>query len=558
MIRPVRRAWRGNKGTTEMAVIDSKVDVHGDGFAHNREGMLERIKAWREIEAKGRAEEAAKQERFEKRGQILPRERVHLMLDRGSPWLELSTLCGYGQHDDKDGSLAGGNQIAGIGYVSGTRCLIVASNSAIKGGTMTPWGVQKTLRLQEIALDQRLPVVSMIESGGANLLYQAEVFIPGGKTFANQCRLSAAGIPQVTVVHGSSTAGGAYMPGLSDYVIMVRKQAKVFLAGPPLLKAATGEIADDEDLGGAEMHCQVAGTSEFIAENDADGIRLAREVMANIGWNADRPPLQLREVRAPRYDVEEICGVVPADYRRPYDPREVIARIADDSDFLDFKTEYDTQTICGRAVIEGHQVGIIANNGPITTKGATKAGQFIQQCCQSNIPIVYLMNTTGYMVGSDSEQGGIVKHGSKMIQAVANAHVPQITIVMGGSFGAGNYGMCGRGFGPDFIFAWPNSRTSVMGGEQAAGVMEIITREKYEKQGKAIDEAEEKRLAAVRQQIVDQFDRESDAFAASARMFDDGIIDPRDTRRVLGLCLSVCREAKLRQLHGNSFGVARL
>jgi len=541
-----------------MAVIESRVNVDGAEYAQNRDGMLARIQAWRDIEAKGRSEEAAKLEKFEKRGQILPRERVHLLLDRGSPWLELSTLCGYKQHDDKDGSLAGGNQIAGIGYVSGTRCLVVASNSAIKGGTMTPWGVQKTLRLQEIALDQKLPVVSLIESGGANLLYQAEVFIPGGKTFANQCRLSAAGIPQVTVVHGSSTAGGAYMPGLSDYVIMVRKQAKVFLAGPPLLKAATGEIAEDEDLGGAEMHCQVAGTSEFIAENDADGIRLAREVVTNLHWNADRPQLELREVRAPRYDVDELCGVVPADYKKPYDPREVIARLADNSEFLDFKVEYDSQTICGRAVIQGHQVGIIANNGPITTKGATKAGQFIQQCCHSNIPIVYLMNTTGYMVGSESEQGGIVKHGSKMIQAVANATVPQITIVMGGSFGAGNYGMCGRGFGPDFIFAWPNSRTSVMGGEQAAGVMDIITREKLAKQGKPPGEQEEQMLAAYRQKIIDQFEAESDAFAASARMFDDGLIDPRDTRKVLGLCLSICREARQRDVHGNTFGVARL
>ena len=470
------------------------------------------------------------------------------MLDRGSPWLELSTLCGYKQHDDKDGSLAGGNMIAGIGYVSGTRCLIVASNSAIKGGTMTPWGVQKTLRLQEIALQQKLPVVSMIESGGANLLYQAEVFIPGGKTFANQCRLSAAGIPQITVVHGSSTAGGAYMPGLSDFVVMVRKRAKVFLAGPPLLKAATGEIAKDEDLGGADMHCSVAGTAEFLAENDADGIRIAREIVQSINWNAQKPKLELREVRAPLYDIEELCGVAPPDYKKPVDCREVIARLVDGSEFLDFKTEYDQQTICGRAVLQGHQIGIISNNGPITVKGATKAGQFIQQCCQSNIPIVYLMNTTGYMVGTESEQGGIVKHGSKMIQAVANATVPQITIVMGGSFGAGNYGMCGRGFGPHFIFAWPNSRTSVMGGEQAAGVMEIITRQKWEAEGKMMGETDEKMLAMLRQQVISQFDKESHAFAATARLFDDGLIDPRDTRKVLGLTLSVCREAKLRQV----------
>jgi len=274
-----------------MPVIESKIDTLSDSFKANREGMLQFIADWRAVEQKGRDEEESKRGRFHKRNQLLPRERLHLMLDRGSPWLEFSTLCGYKLHDDKDGSLAGGNMIAGIGYVSGTRCLVVASNSAIKGGTMTPWGVQKTLRLQEIALQQKLPVVSMIESGGANLLYQAELFIPGGKTFANQCRLSAAGIPQVTIVHGSSTAGGAYMPGLSDYVIMIRKNAKVFLAGPPLLKAATGEIAKDEDLGGAEMHAQVAGTTEFLAENDGDGIRMARDIVRSLHWNAQRPKL---------------------------------------------------------------------------------------------------------------------------------------------------------------------------------------------------------------------------------------------------------------------------
>lgn len=541
-----------------MPIIESRVDVHSPGFAANREGMLKLIADWRAVEQKGRDEEESKRSRYHRRQQLLPRERVHLMLDRGSPWLELSTLCGYRLHDDKDGSLAGGNMIAGIGYVAGTRCLVVASNSAIKGGTMTPFGVQKTLRLQEMALQQKLPVVSMIESGGANLLYQAELFIPGGRTFANQARLSAAGIPQVTVVHGSSTAGGAYMPGLSDYVVMVRKNAKVFLAGPPLLKAATGEIADDEDLGGADMHGRVAGTCEFLAENDADGVRIAREIVRNLHWNDRRPVLPLREVRAPRHDIEELCGVVPPDYRKPYDCREVIARLVDDSDFQEFKADFDQQTVCGRAVLQGHPIGIISNNGPITTRGANKAGQFIQLCCQADIPIVYLMNTTGYMVGTESEQGGIVKHGSKMIQAVANATVPQLTIVMGGSFGAGNYGMCGRGFGPHFIFAWPNSRTSVMGGEQAAGVMEIITRQKWETQGKTMTETDEKMLASLRQSIVQQFEAESHAFAATARLFDDGLIDPRDTRRVLGLCLSVCREAQRRDVSPSHFGVARL
>lgn len=540
-----------------MTILESRVNTQDDTFRSNREGMLAAVAALREVEASVRATEEKARAKYHKRGQMLPRERVHLLLDRGSPFLELSTLCGYKQHDDKDGSLAGGNMIAGIGYVEGVRCLIVASNSAIKGGTMTPWGVQKTLRLQEIALQQKLPVVSLIESGGANLMYQAELFIPGGRTFANQARLSAAGIPQVTIVHGSSTAGGAYMPGLSDYVIMVRKNAKVFLAGPPLLKAATGEIAVDEDLGGAEMHCQQAGTAEFLAENDADAIRIARDVVRGLHWNADRPEVPRLPVRAPQYDIEEICGVVSADYRKPYDPREVIARLVDGSEFLEFKVEYDRQTVCGRAVIDGHAVGIISNNGPITTAGATKAGQFIQLCCQANIPIVYLMNTTGYMVGSASEQGGIVKHGSKMIQAVANATVPQITIVMGGSFGAGNYGMCGRGFGPHFIFAWPNSRTAVMGGEQAAKVMSIITREKWIKAGKDIGEQDEAILQMLEMQIINKFDEDSHPFAASSRLFDDGLIDPRDTRRVLALTLGVCREAQRRVVRPNSFGVAR-
>jgi geranyl-CoA carboxylase beta subunit len=540
-----------------MTVLESRINSQDEIFRANRDGMLAAVAALREVESKVRGSEEKARAKFHKRKQMLPRERLHLLLDRGSPFLELSTLCGYKMHDDRDGSLAGGNMIAGIGYVEGVRCLIVASNSAIKGGTMTPWGVQKTLRLQEIALQQKLPVVSMIESGGANLMYQAELFIPGGKTFANQARLSAAGIPQVTIVHGSSTAGGAYMPGLSDYVVMIRKQAKVFLAGPPLLLAATGEVAIDEDLGGAEMHTQLAGTAEFLAENDADGIRMARDIVRSLNWNADKPAVPRVPVRAPLYDIEEVCGVVSADYRKPFDPREVIMRLVDASEFLEFKNEYDKQTVCGRAVIDGHQVGIISNNGPITTAGATKAGQFIQLCCHANIPIVYLMNTTGYMVGSASEQGGIVKHGSKMIQAVANATVPQITIVMGGSFGAGNYGMCGRGFGPHFIFAWPNSRTAVMGGEQAAKVMSVITREKWNKEGRPIGEQEEFMLNALEQQIIGKFDEDGHAFAASARLFDDGLIDPRDTRRVLALTLSICREAPLRTVRRNSFGVSR-
>jgi geranyl-CoA carboxylase beta subunit len=338
---------------------------------------------------------------------------------------------------------------------------------------------------------------------------------------------------------------------------MVRKQAKVFLAGPPLLLAATGEVANDEDLGGAEMHCQVAGTSEFLAENDADAIRLAREVVASIDWNKARPIPANRPFCEPLYDPEELCGVVPVDYRKPYDCREVIARIVDGSEFLEFKGEYDSQTICGRAMIHGMPVGIIANNGPITTHGATKAGHFMQLCDQVDVPLVFLMNTTGYMVGSESEQGGIVKHGAKMIQAVANVRVPRITMVLGASFGAGNYGMSGRGFAPDFIFAWPNARTAVMGGEQAARVMGLVSREKFAKAGAAPPADIEAQLQAMEAGIIEQFDHDSHPLTGTARLYDDGLIDPRDTRRVLAFTLSICCEARSRVVKPNSFGVAR-
>ena len=537
--------------------IESRIDPGSATFQQHRADMLARVAELRAVEDKVRQTELAARDRFRKRGQLLPRERVTLLLDRGSPFLELSTLAGYKHHDDTDGSLAGGNTIIGIGFVSRVRCLVVASNAAIKGGTIAPFGVQKTLRAQEIALENRLPVVSLVESGGANLLYQQEIFIPGGTTFYNQARLSAAGIPQVTVVHGSSTAGGAYMPGLSDYVVMVRGKAKVFLAGPPLLKAATGEVATDEDLGGAEMHATVAGTAEFLAEDDGDGIRQAREIVARLGWNERLSHALVPEhaPAAPAYPPDELCGVVPVDYRKPYDCREVIARVVDDSELLDFKPLYDGLTICGRARIDGWPVGLIGNNGPITARGSVKAAQFIQLCCQADVPIVYLQNTTGYMVGTESEQAGIVKHGSKMIQAVANATVPQVTIVLGGSFGAGNYGMCGRGFHPRFIFSWPNSRTAVMGGEQAARVMAMVMVEKMQKRGVPGDP---KVIEAMAQPIVEQFDRESHPFNCSARLFDDGLIDPRDTRRVLALVLAVCREAKRRELSPTTFGAARM
>jgi geranyl-CoA carboxylase beta subunit len=539
-----------------MPIIESRIDPQSESFRANREQMLALISEFRALEQKVRDASNARRERFRARKQLLPRERVALLLDPGAPWLELSTLAGFRMHDDDgDAGIQGGGGIAGVGYVSGIRCIVSANDSAIKGGTLTPMGVKKHLRVQEIAMQNKLPLVQLVESGGANLLYQAEMFVEGGRGFANQARLSAAGIPQVTVVHGSSTAGGAYLPGLSDYVILVRGRAKVFLAGPPLLRAATGEIATDEELGGAEMHATISGLGEYVAEDDADGVRIAREIMAKLPWNEQPPALPQRSFKEPRYAAEELAGVVPTDYRKPYDVREVIARIVDDSDYLDFKTMYGPHTVCGQAAIEGHAVGLIGNNGPIHADGASKAAQFIQLCCQANMPIVYLQNTTGYMVGREAEQAGIIKHGSKMIQAVANATVPQLTIHIGASFGAGNYGMCGRAYDPRFIFAWPSNRIAVMGGEQAAKVMAIVTEEKLKREGKPVDKA---KLGAMEQAIIKRVDAESTALYATARLWDDGLIDPRDTRKALGFCLSICREAALRPLKPITFGAGRM
>ncbi len=539
-----------------MPMFESRVDTRSEAFRANRDRMLALIDEFRSLEQRVRDASGSKLEKFRSRGQLLPRERIARLLDPASSFLELSTLAGYRMHDDDGGkNIEGGGSVIGIGFVSRKRCVVMANDSAIKGGSISPMGLKKTLRAQELALDNKLPVVNLVESGGANLLYQAEIFVDGGRVFANQARLSAAGIPQVTIVHGSSTAGGAYMPGLSDYVIVVRGKAMIFLAGPPLVKAATGEDATDEELGGAEMHATISGTAEHIADDDVHAVHIAREILAKMPWDDDLAPLCVLQGRPPRYDPDEILGIVPSDYRQPYDCREVIARIVDDSDFLAFKALYGSQTVCGHARIEGQACGIIANNGPIYPEGAAKAAHFIQACCQTGTPLIYLHNITGYMVGVEAEQGGIVKHGAKMIQAVANASVPQISVVIGGSFGAGNYGMCGRSYDPRFVFAWPNSRVAVMGGEQAAKVMEIITRAKYERMGMPVDD---EGLKGMTQGLRDKLDRESTALYATARLWDDGIIDPRDTRKVLGIALATCREASRRILRPSTFGVARM
>ena len=537
-----------------MPALRSALNTKSDAYRTNVARMTERLDQVRNLETQVRDGSADKRDKFEKRGQLLPRERVARLLDRGTPFLELSTLAGLGMHDD-DGkkSILGGGTIIGIGIVAGKRCLVTASDSALKGGTVSPMGLKKGLRAQEIARDNKLPVITLVESGGANLMYQSEIFVDGGRSFANQARLSAMGIPQIAVVHGSSTAGGAYLPGLSDYVVLVKGRSSIYLAGPPLVKAAIGEDATDEDLGGAEMHASVTGLAEYLTDNDAHAIALTRDLVDKLKWDAATSPRP--DVVAPLYDEQELLGCIPADDREPFDTREIIARIVDGSDFLEFKSEYGSETLCGHARINGHLVGILGNNGPIQPTGSTKAAQFIQLCDQSGTPLIFLQNTTGYMVGSAAEHGGAIKHGSKMIQAVANARVPKFTVTLNGSFGAGNYGMCGRGFDPRFIFSWPSARTAVMGGAQAAKVMEIVTRGKMERAGMPVNDA---MLEGMSAEIRKRLDAESNVLFGTARLWDDGVIDPRDTRRVLAMCLDMAAEAEQRSLRPNTFGIARL
>ena len=538
-----------------MAHIESTLSTGSEAFQANRAGMLALTERVRAFERRTVTASAASRERFEKRGQLLPRERLALLLDPGTPFLELSTLAGLGlDNPDLDKSVPGGGVIAGIGYVSGIRCMINASDSGIDAGALQPMGLDKQLRVQELALANKLPYVQLVESAGANLMaYRVEEFVRGGNLFRNLARLSAAGLPVVTVTHGSSTAGGAYQTGLSDYIVMVRGRSRAFLAGPPLLKAATGEVATEEELGGALMHTSISGLGDYLAEDDRDALRIAREILAQIDWNRDLPPEPVRSFKPPRYDAEELLGLMPMDHKRPVDMKQVIARIADDSEFLEFGENYGSATVCGHIKVDGWPLGIVTNNGPIDPAGATKATHFIQACCQARTPILYLNNTTGFMVGRSFEEAGIIKHGSKMIQAVANATVPQITIYCGASFGAGNYGMCGRGFHPRFCFSWPNAKTAVMGGEQAAKTMAIVAEAAMKRKG----EVDQAKLDEMQRKIIDRFDRQMSVFTTSAHLLDDGVIDPRDTRAVLAKVLSICREAEARKPQPMQFAVAR-
>jgi len=533
----------------------SAFQPHSDAARTRRAAMLERIAQLRAIEARAAAASAQSKPVFDKRGQLLPRERIALLIDPGAPWLPLCTLAGFLQDTpDAEQSVPGGGVVAGIGFIAGVRCMVVASDSGIEAGAIQPRGLEKILRVQDIALENKLPFVHLVESAGANLTkYKVEGFVHGGSLFRNLARHSAAGLPVITVQHGSGTAGGAYMPGLSDVVVMVRSRSRAFLAGPPLLKAATGEIATEEELGGAEMHTSTSGLGEYLAEDDREALGIARRIVDQLrdGFVRHAAPA----VAEPLLPADDLLALMPTHHREPVDMREVMARLADGSALLEFKPLYGAATLCVQARIGGHAVGLISNNGPIDVAGANKAAHFIQWMCQLGHPLIYLQNTTGYMVGKDSEQAGMIKHGSKMIQAVTGATVPQITIQCGASFGAGNYGMCGRGFDPRFLFSWPQARTAVMGGEQAARTMQIVAEAGYARKGITPDPAQMQRQF---DQIVRVFESQADAFHTSGLVLDDGVIDPRDTRAVLIFCLDTCAEAAARTPRPLPFGVARM
>ena len=535
-----------------MAIITSGVDCKSKEFHANQAAMralvaeldLRRAKA-----AEGGPPRA--RERHIARGKLLPRERVMTLLDPGAPFLELSPLAAADMYDD---AIHGAGLITGVGRVSGRECVIVCNNSTIKGGTYYPMTVKKHLRAQEIARENRLPCVYLVDSGGANLPHQTEVFPDRehfGRIFYNQATLSAAGIAQVAVVMGSCTAGGAYVPAMSDETVIVRNQGTIFLGGPPLVKAATGEVVSAEELGGAEVHTRKSGVADYLAENDRHALELCRRIVGNLNTKKS-VDIPLAKPRDPAYAVDELDGIVPADLKKQYDVREVIARLADASEFDEFKALYGTTLVTGFAHIHGIPIGILGNNGILFSESALKAAHFIELCCQRRIPLLFLQNVSGFMVGRDYEAGGIAKDGAKMVTAVACAQVPKITVIIGGSYGAGNYGMCGRAYGPRFLFTWPNARISVMGGEQAASVLATVRRDNIEAEGKKWSQVEEEEF---KQPIREQYEAEGNPYYATARLWDDGIITPGETRRVLALCFATALNAPIPETR---FGVFRM
>ncbi len=528
--------------------LKSHVDLRSELFSSNRAANEQLLEALDQALAKSREGGGPKyNERHVQRGKLLPRERIELLLDRDSYFLELCALAGHGV----DHHTTGAAVVGGVGLVSGVECVVTANESTVKGGSMSELSVVKSRRLTDIATENRLPLINLTESGGADLPNQDKIFVPGGVGFRELTRRSAAKIPSVTVVFGSSTAGGAYVPGMSDYTVMVKNQATVYLGGPPLVKMATGEDTDDESLGGALMHSRTSGVSDFLAENEKDALRLAREIITHLDWRKESHPSP-RPVDPPVHDPDALLGIVSADPRVPFDPREVIARVVDGSRFSEFKPLYGSTLVCGWAHVHGFPVGILANHGILFSESANKGAQFIALCNQSNTPLLFLQNITGFMVGQQYEQGGIIKHGAKLINAVSNSTVPAITVMMGASYGAGNYAMAGRAFDPRFVFTYPSHRIAVMGGKQMAGVLEHLQRGAAAKRGESVDE---EALTGMKQLLEYQIDQQSNAFYASARVWDDGVIDPRDTRTVLGISLSA---AYSRQVEGTtSWGVFR-
>ena len=511
--------------------IRSGVHSDSDSFRANYAAMSAAIEKLR-VELKGSTVGGGEKyvQRHLDRGKLLPRERVELLLDEGSYFLEIAPLAGLGMDDETPGARV----IGGIGVVSGRECMIIANEATAKGGSTGEAGLWKNARLADIALENRLTTILLVESAGADLPVQSKIFVPGGRGFREITRRSKRRIPTIAVVFGSSTAGGAYLPGMSDYVIMVKKQAQVFLAGPPLVKMATGEVSNEEELGGAEMHSRVSGLSDYLAEDELDAIRIGREIVSY--FNLPKPSTPRQEnFEEPLYDADELLGIVPADVRVPFEVREVIARIVDGSQFSEFKAEYGPTLVTGFARVLGFPAGILGNNGVLMSESSAKGAQFIELCNQQNIPLIFLQNITGFMVGKSYEEHGIIRNGAKLINAVSNSTVPAVTIMIGGSYGAGNYAMCGRAYEPRFLFTWPNHRIAVMGPQQLSGVMDIIKREALIKAKHPVDE---ERLAAARVALESQIQRESDCYFATARLWDDGIIDPRDTRTVLGISLS--------------------
>ena len=534
-----------------MTVLRSAIDVRSDAFRANAEAMHAAVADLRaKVAAAAEGGGATAREKHVARGKLLPRERIRLLLDPGSPFLELSQLAGHGMYGE---GVSGAGIITGIGRVSGRECVVVCNDATVKGGTYFPMTVKKHLRAQEIARENALPCIYLVDSGGANLPSQDEVFPDRdhfGRIFYNQATMSAAGIPQIAVVMGSCTAGGAYVPAMSDEAIIVKGQGTIFLGGPPLVKAATGEVVSAEELGGAEVHARVSGVADHMARDDAHALALARRCVANLNRPARRAPAEAP--REPLLDPAELHGVVPPDLRHPYDARELVARIVDGSELDEFKPLYGTTIVTGFARIWGHAVGIVANNGILFSESALKAAHFIELCAQRGIPLVFLQNISGFMVGRKYESGGIAKDGAKLVMAVSCARVPKFTVIVGGSFGAGNYGMCGRAFGPRFLWMWPNARISVMGGEQAAAVLAQVRRDNFDAQGKAWPAEEEERFKAP---IREQYEQQGHPYYATARLWDDGIIDPADTRRVLGLALEASLSAPIER---TPFGVFRM